>query len=280
MSLREISRVSGISLSSLYYKEKERRVKKFSPLIEQDIIRTASERSTYGYRRVWAVLRNGGTKVNRKAVRRVLRNNNLSLPYARHRGRTKSRNLFRPTGPDQLWETDITYIPTQQGMTYLMAIKDCFTKEWVGYQYSRSCLSKDAIRAVEDAIVKAFEGRAPEGLVLRVDNGPQYIARKFRSSMKLLRISLEYIQKHTPEDNGNIESFHSSLKTDYIWPYEFRDYREASVAIENAFTDYNEKRPHSSIDYLPPREFRRKFLNDQSFREAYTRKLEVKINEK
>jgi transposase InsO family protein len=98
--------------------------------------------------------------------------------------------------------------------------------------------------------------------------------------MNLLRISLEYIQKHTLEDNGNIESFHSSLKTDYVWPFEFQDYREASVAIESAFTDYNEKRPHSSIDYLPPREFRRKFLNDQSFREAYTRKLEVKMNEK
>ncbi len=226
------------------------------------------------------MLRNNGTKVNRKAVRRVLRDRNLSLPYAKHKGRTKHRNLFRPTGPDQLWETDITYIPTQQGMTYLMAIKDRFTKEWVGYQYSRSCLSGDAIRAVEDVIVKAFEGRSPEGLVLRVDNGPQYIAQKFRSSMKLLRIFLEYIQKHTPEDNGNIESFHSSLKTDYVWPFEFQDYRETSVAIESALTDYNEKRPHSSIDYLPPREFRRKFLNDWSFRESYTRKLEVKMNEK
>ena len=98
--------------------------------------------------------------------------------------------------------------------------------------------------------------------------------------MKLLRISLEYIQKHTPEDNRNIESFHSSLKMDYVWPYEFQDYGGASVATENAFTDYNEFRPHSSIDYLPPKEFRRKFLNDWSFREAYTRKLEVKMNEK
>ncbi len=280
MPLREISRVSGISLSSFYYTQKERNVNRLSHQIEQDIIRTASERPTYGYRRVWAVLRNNGTRVNRKAVRRVLRERNLSLPYAQHKGRTKSRNLFRPTGPDQLWETDITYIPTEQGMTYLMCIKDCFTKEWQGYQYSRSCLSRDAIMAVEDAVMRAFDGEAPEGLVLRVDNGPQYIARQFRSSMKLLRISLEYIQKHTPEDNGNIESFHGSLKTDYVWPFEFSDYREASVAIENAFTDYNEERPHSSIDYLPPREFRKKFLNDKSFREVYTKKLEVKINEK
>ncbi|MCL5888647.1 MAG: hypothetical protein M1597_01640 [Candidatus Thermoplasmatota archaeon] len=45
---------------------------------------------------------------------------NLSLPAAKHRGRTKSRNLFHPHAPDQLWETDITYIPTESGMTYLM----------------------------------------------------------------------------------------------------------------------------------------------------------------
>ncbi len=77
-------------------------------------------------------------------------------------------------------------------MTYLMRIKDSFTKEWQGYNYSRSCLARDAIRAVEDAVVKAFDGEVPERLVLRVDN-------------------------------GYIESFHSSLKMDYVWPYEFQD---------------------------------------------------------
>ncbi|MEM3830154.1 MAG: hypothetical protein QXP36_13215 [Conexivisphaerales archaeon] len=73
--------------------------------------------------------RNVGIKVNSKTVESVLKENNLSLPYARHRGR-KTRNLFHSTWPDQLWETDITYIPTAQGLTYLMPINDCFTKEW------------------------------------------------------------------------------------------------------------------------------------------------------
>ena len=126
---------------------------------------------------------------------------------------------------------------------------------------------------LEDAVLGAFDGGVPEYLILRVDNGPQYISQQSRSSMNLLRISLEYIQKHTPEDNGNIESFHSSLKRTTSGP---TNSREASVAIESAFTDYNKKRPHSSVDYLPSRVFRRKFQNDQSFREGYTRKLEVK----
>ena len=98
--------------------------------------------------------------------------------------------------------------------------------------------------------------------------------------MKLLGINLEYIQKHTSEDNGDIESFHNSLKADYIWPYEFGNFHEASIEIEKAFSDYNECRPHSSIDYLPPREFRRKFLNDTAFKERFEKKkVEVKLDE-
>ena len=141
-------------------------------------------------------------------------------------------------------------------------------------------MARDAIRSVENAVLLAFNGSVPKGLVLRTDNGPQYISREFRSVMKLLGIKLEYIQKHTPEDNGDIESFHNSIKTDYIWPNELRDFHEASIKIEKAFTDYNECRPHSSIDYLPPREFRRKFLNDPSFRNRLEKKeVEVTLDE-
>ena len=280
ISLREISRISGISLSGYYYKPVKRHIQRLDPAIKEKIRYIASERPTYGYRRVWAVLRNSGTEVNQMTFRNILKDNKLNLPASKHRVKTKKRNLFRPHGPDQLWQTDITYIPTESGMTYLMCIKDCFTKEWQGYRYSRSCMARDAIRSVENAVLLAFNGSVPEGLVLRTDSGPQYISKEFRSAMKLLGINLEYIQKHTPEDNGDIESFHNSIKTDYIWPNEFRNFNDASIEIEKAFTDYNECRPHSSIDYLPPREFRRKFLNDSAFRERFEKKeVEVKLDE-
>ena len=112
------------------------------------------------------------------------------------------------------------------------------------------------------------------------DNGPQYISNEFGNAIKLLGIKLEYIQKHTPEDNGDIESFHNSIKTDYIRPNEFRDFHEASISIGKVFYDYNECRPHSSIDHLPPREFRKKFLNDPAFRERFERNgIEVALDE-
>ena len=68
--------------------------------------------------------------------------------------------------------------------------------------------------------------------------------------MNLLSIMLEYIRKHTPEDNNNIESFNNSLKTDYIWPFEFWDYGETSAAIEKAFKDYNESRLCTGPRYI------------------------------
>jgi len=236
--LREISRISGISLSGYYCRPVKRSIQRLDPITKKRIMDIASERPTYGYRRVWAVLRNSGISVNMKTVRKVLKDNGLNLRASKHKGRTNARNLYKPTGPDQLWETDITCIPTESGMTYLMA----------------------------------FDGSVPEDLVLRTDNGPQYISYEFRNSMNLLGTKLEFIQKQTPEDNGNIESFHSSIKTDYIWPNEFRDFHDASIVIEKAFKDYNEYRPHSSINYLPPREFRRKFLNDSTFRKRYEKK--------
>ena len=110
-------------------------------------------------------------------------------------------------------------------------------------------MARDAIRSVENAVLMAFNGSVPKGLVLRTDNGPQYLSHEFRTAMKLLGIKLEYIQKHAPEDHRDIESFHNSIKTDYIWPSEFRDFHEASIWIGKAFSDYNECRPHSSIDY-------------------------------
>ena len=65
-----------------------------------------------------------------------------------------------------------------------------------------------------------------------------------------------------------------------IWPNGFRSFHDASIEIGNAFKDYNECRPHSSIDYLPPREFRRKFLDDPVFREIFGKKeVEVKLDE-
>ena len=273
MTVSRISRAMDVPRSSIYYRKTGRsgkRKPRVSEIIEAEIIRLSAERTTYGYRRVWALLRNSGIYVNIKTVRRIMRRNSLALPYACHKNRTRKKDLTKPDNINRLWETDIHYVGTaRDGMHYLMSIKDCFSKKWISYEFSRSCTATDALRAVEKACAVRFSGTVPHDLVLRTDNGPQYISRGFRESMKLLGIRSEYIQKHTPEDNGDIESFHNSLKTDYIWVTDLETFEDARKLMQYAFTDYNTVRPHSSISFLPPDEFERRWNESEDFRNKF-----------
>ena len=273
MTVSRISRAMDVPRSSIYYRKTGRsgkRKPRVSEIIEAEIIRLSAERTTYGYRRVWALLRNSGIHVNIKTVRRIMRRNSLALPYACHKNRTRKKDLTKPDNINRLWETDIHYVGTaRDGMHYLMSIKDCFSKKWISHEFSRSCTATDALRAVEKACAVRFSGTVPHDLVLRTDNGPQYISRGFRESMKLLGIRSEYIQKHTPEDNGDIESFHNSLKTDYIWVTDLETFEDARKLMQYAFTDYNTVRPHSSISFLPPDEFERRWNESEDFRSKF-----------
>ncbi len=87
------------------------------------------------------------------------------------------------------------------------------------------------------------------------DNGTQYTSKEFRKSIEILGIKQEYIWHHTPEQNGHVESFHKTLKKEYIWPQEFTNFQMAEIALAGAFQDYNNQRIHSSVGYMPPNEF-------------------------
>ena len=83
----------------------------------------SEDRTTYGYRRIWALLRNSGIHVNIKTARKIMRRNNLALPYAKHKNRTVRKDLIRPDNINIIWETDIHYVNTAgEGMVYLMSI--------------------------------------------------------------------------------------------------------------------------------------------------------------
>ena len=157
-------------------------------------------------------------------------------------------------------------------MYYLMAVKDCFSKRWLSYNFSRTCTAKDYVKPVEDAYAIRYSNSNLNNLVLRTGNGPQYIAKSFKDTARLLNIPHEYIEKQTPEDNGDIESFHNSLKIDYIWLNDLESYEDAKELIECAFNDYNDYnnyRPHSSIGYLTPVEFEKQWNNSEEFRNKF-----------
>ena len=147
-----------------------------------------------------------------------------------------------------------------------MAVKDCFSKRWLSYNFSRTCTAKDCVKPIEEAYAIRYNNSNLNNLVLRTDNGPQYIAKSFKEIVRLLNIPYEYIEKQTPEDNGDIESFHNSLKTDYIWLNDLESYEDAKELMEYASKDY---RPHSSIGYLTPVEFEKQWNSSEEFRNKF-----------
>ena len=87
-----------------------------------------------------------------------------------------------------------------------MCISDVFSKEWYGYNYNTSCTAKDAINAVDNSIIRKFNGIIPDNITLRTDNGPQYISKEFNNYLKLLGIKHENI-----EDNRRITRIDNNI---------------------------------------------------------------------
>ena len=173
LSVSRISKITGIHRSYIYYNRKNT-VKKRKSRIPENIINKildiSGNRVTYGHRRIWAVLRNEGTNINIKTVRRIIKSRNLQLPYAKHKNRTNKRNLIKSSGINQLWETDIYPVITHNGTNYLIAIKHCISKRLISYNFSKTCTVKECVKPIEEAYAIIYSNSNFSNLVLRTDN--------------------------------------------------------------------------------------------------------------
>ena len=245
----------GVSKSAWYREPVPRNIPP-DPAVTDAVRRIAGSRPTYGTRRMAAqVSRDLGRPVNRKTVRRVFKTLGWNGP-----SRTKKEIIRgnkkppRPDGPNRFWESDMSYVWCgTDGWCYCFNVIDVFTRQWLAFVLSDRATRHHAIMAVNNAVAAAKP--APFRLTLRVDNGSQYTSRDFRQSIETLGIRLEYIYVNTPEQNGHIESFHKTLKKEYVWPHEFADMQEADRVIGAAFDDYNDERIHSALGYMTPSEF-------------------------
>ncbi|MCL4318089.1 MAG: integrase core domain-containing protein [Candidatus Thermoplasmatota archaeon] len=119
------------------------------------------------------------------------------------------------------------------------------------YVFARDMRRQHAI----DCLLKATEGRELSNPVLRSDNGSHFSSSAFMESVNALGIRQEFIANSTPEQQGPVESFHSTLKTEYMWLIEFGSYGEAAEYMPQVFGDYNNARIHSAIGYSTLGEF-------------------------
>lgn len=260
LSLRKALSSVGSSQGVWYYRPKSARSdrgKLRDPSVLPAIKELALRKPVYGSRMLAARLsKELARPVNRKLVQHAFRIMGWTMPQMTKKqliGATHEKP--KPTGINQDWETDLTYIwsGVDDGWCYLFNVLDIFSREWIAYVFSTNAGKDNAILAVVKAVEKHPE--ASGKVRLWSDNGPQYIGDAFVESMRALKVEHKFIAYHKPEDDPYIESFHGKFKREYVWPRDFQSYQEAETAIGEAFIDYNQDRPHSSLGYLSPYEF-------------------------
>jgi putative transposase len=262
VSERRICRVLEVPRSSLRQTPARRRTRRpLDVVLVERIAALIREHPTFGYRRLWALLRHAdGLLVNLKAVYRVLKakrwfcHQRQVTPRPRVQGR---RSVAARS--DERWAMDLTHVQCgADGWGHLAAIIDCHDREIVGWEFSLRGRAREAERALEDACLARFGTLRPKGStpVIRSDNGLIFTARRFRAACRDYRLRQEFITPYTPEQNGMIERFFRSLKEECVWQHNFAGYVEARAAIREWIRWYNERRPHQALGYLSPHQYK------------------------
>lgn len=220
---------------------------------------------TFGYRRLWAMLRRRyGLAINRKAVYRILK---LKSWFCHQRSATpRPRAKAMQSRTDQSnarWATDVTHIPCGcDGWGHLAVVIDCHDREVIGVEFALRGRAREAERALEEACLRRFGTLRPEHPTptIRSDNGLIFQSRQFRAACRSYHLSQEFVTPYTPEQNGLVERFFRSLKEECTWQENFPDFQTAKATVTRWIQWYNEARPHQSLAYLSPQEYRRKYV--------------------
>lgn len=156
---------------------------------------------------------------------------------------------FKPTAPNRVWVTDITYIHTGEGFIYLNPVLDLFSRRVVSYAID-DCMDKTLpLRALREAV--ALRNPA-KGWIHHSDRGSQYCSNKYIEELKAAKATISMSRKATPYDNACVESFFASLKKEYLYKFVFHTKAEAIAAVEFYIHFYNRKRTHSTLGYATP----------------------------
>jgi putative transposase len=245
----------GLPRSSLYYRAQGEDAYNQQLMSLIDVQYTA--RPFFGVRRMTAMLKRDGHAVNGKRVRRLMRVMGLEAIYPKPR--TSLKNQANPTypyllkgmkinRPDQVWATDITYIPLQRGWVYLAAVMDWFSRYVLSWEMSITLDSSFCVAALKRALGLGV----PE--IFNSDQGSQFTSEAFTGVLKGagVRISMDGVRR--AYDNIFVERLWRSLKYEEVYLRDYGNPLDARRGIGDWFEFYNRTRPHQALEYRTPAE--------------------------
>jgi putative transposase len=258
LSQRRACELFEVARSALSYRSV--RAERDAPAL-QAMKRLAEQYPRYGYRRIRIFLRREGLHMSRHRAHRLWQLAALQLP-ARRRRRRVAGSRPRPIpamGPNHLWAYDFVFDACANGQSLkCLTIIDEFTRESLAIDVAGSIRSGRVIEVLARLI---SEHDAPR--YLRSDNGPEFVSKAILEWLETAGIETALIDPGKPWQNGMDESFNGKFRDECLSVEWFRSRREAKVIIETWRRHYNAVRPHSSLDYLTPIEFKQhhKFIN-------------------
>lgn len=210
----------------------------------------------FGYRRIWALLRDEGFVINRKRVWRLWKQEGFKVPQKQGKKRRLGCSdngivRHRAEHKDHVWAWDFIHDRDQRNRPLKwFTLIDEYTRECLALEVERSMTSLDVI----DVLSQVLLIRGAPGHI-RSDNGPEFIACAMRKYLETAGVGTLYIEPGAPWENGYAESFHGRLRDELLNAEDFADLREAKALAASWQNDYNHRRPHSSLGYRTPATF-------------------------
>lgn len=253
LSERQACRIVGLNRATWQYEPKPE--SSLNKALRVKIREIAAQRRRFGSFRIWQMLIRQGWTINKKRVQRIYVEEKLSL---RSKRRIKRAAAVRvplpvPTGANQVWSIDFVWDWVQSGRRLkMLTVVDDFTHECLAIEVDFG------IRAtrVSQVLERLVELRGKVGAI-RSDNGSEFAGNVMDAWAYGAGIKLDFIRPGKPNDNAFVESFNGKFRDECLNENRFRTLIEAQVIIEAWRKDFNEERPHRTLNGLTPIEFAR-----------------------
>ena len=242
-----------IPRSSYYYQPKDIPIEEIE--IMHKIDRIYTKYPFYGSPKITYELRKQGEIINHKRVERLMQIMGISaiMPKKNLSLRSKDHLIYpyllrgvKITSSDQVWSSDITYIPIESSFLYLVAIIDWFSRYVISWSISNTLDLYFCLEALDNALRKG----KPE--IFNTDQGSQFTSIKYTERLLEEDIRISMDSKGRVFDNIFIERFWRNLKYEDIYIKDYQSAAEVILGIEEYFDFYNNRRPHQSLNYFTP----------------------------